>query len=118
MIWDLLQQLQINKNEYESVKASMDSASAHARLDHIDRRLDAMSLAMMAIWELLAREQGLTQKQLEQKIEEIDMRDGKLDGKVTATGMSCPDCGHRINPRREHCFWCGAKRPSSFINLR
>lgn len=61
----------------------------------------------MVMSELL-EEVGFTRKRLIEKIEEIDLRDGKLDGKYTPTN-TCGNCSRTIAPRHSKCVYCGAK---------
>ena len=44
---------------------------------------------------------------IEQKIEEVDLRDGVADGRLGAPAQ-CRDCGHKVSPKRSYCFYCGA----------
>jgi hypothetical protein len=41
-------------------------------------------------------------------MKQVDMRDGKLDGRVTAAPETCPVCNHAISVRTGQCFYCGA----------
>ena len=68
---------------------------------------DVMAGQGTAALELLT-ELGITQSQIMKKIEEIDLRDGKLDEKLSQP-TECADCGHRISKRRTNCFYCGSK---------
>jgi rubrerythrin len=57
----------------------------------------------------------MARAQIMNKIEEIDLRDGKADGKESQPTV-CPDCGHTISKRRSNCFYCGARIPSFGFN--
>ena len=39
---------------------------------------------------------------------EIDLRDGKADGKMTRSDTDCFQCGRRLGKRRRNCLYCGA----------
>jgi hypothetical protein len=75
-------------------------------------RLDIERLMMIteALWTLLKEQHGYTDDELVKRVNEIDMRDGVLDGQV-ATELSpvCPQC-HRQQPikRRPMCLYCGS----------
>ena len=61
-----------------------------------------------ALWTMLKDEHGYTDDQLIQKVQEVDMRDGRLDGKVSKQGPSkCPQCGRAMSVRRPTCMYCG-----------
>ena len=54
---------------------------------------------------------GLTDADLEAKVQEIDMRDGRLDGQdLTQTvPLTCRQCGRTILSGQSQCSWCGAQ---------
>lgn len=62
----------------------------------------------MAMWEMLGKPNGFFKKDLEAKIAEIDLRDGKLDGRYTSAPENCPKCDHKLGPRRHFCIFCGS----------
>jgi len=53
---------------------------------------------------------------IENKILEVDLRDGRTDGKMATQLLDCPACGKRTNSRRSICVMCGAplERPHKF----
>ena len=59
------------------------------------------------MWEIIRDNTGVTEAMLRAKIEEVDLRDGKADGKITRTVMNCPQCGAKTNSKRRHCVMCG-----------
>ena len=46
------------------------------------------------------------------KIKEIDLRDGKLDGKPGVSPQECPGCGKPNGPHRKACLYCGGELPA------
>ena len=44
---------------------------------------------------------------LEAKIQELHLRDGKLDGKLTLNPVNCTECGRKLHERRKTCLYCG-----------
>lgn len=69
------------------------------------------------LWELLRDKTGLTDDDLCQKISEVDMRDGKLDGKNQRKGVACPNCGRMVSPRHHTCIYCGQVMDTSAFAL-
>jgi hypothetical protein len=74
-------------------------------------RLDIERLMMIteALWTLLKEQHGYTDDELVKRVNEIDMRDGVLDGQVAAElSPVCPAC-HRQQPvkHRPLCLYCG-----------
>ena len=65
-----------------------------------------------ALWTFLKKEHGYSDNDLTKVITEIDLRDGKLDGKAAATGqatVTCPSCGKINTNKRPACIYCGAR---------
>jgi hypothetical protein len=93
--------------------AAAESARSDAR--RADRRAEALELDVErllmiseALWSMLKEKHGYTDETLEKRIMDIDMRDGKLDGRV-ADGPpgKCPKCDRPLMKRRPRCLYCG-----------
>ncbi len=74
------------------------------------RRLDKLTMICMAMWSLLQEHTDLEEDDLLKRVEEIDLKDGKLDGKASPVAATCPTCGRRFHPKRSHCMYCGGER--------
>ena len=105
--WDFFQTMQIRDTTRKADNAAIKSRRNENDIKYLEEKIDALSLVTHAMWELLQENTNVSLKQLESKIEEIDLRDGKLDGKLSTEPTHCPDCGHKINKRHTNCFWCG-----------
>ena len=57
-----------------------------------------MRLVNAALWQLLQAQTGLTDADLKQYIEKVDLADGQLDGKIDPKGaaIDCSDCLRRF----------------------
>ncbi|MFC3912857.1 hypothetical protein ACFOSS_05175 [Pseudaeromonas sharmana] len=104
---DWFQSLQIEQNERDIAQNKSAQRNSEGHLGVLEEKIDSLYIMTLAALELL-HEQGVTKMQIMNKIEEIDLRDGKVDGKL-AQPTQCPDCGHRISKRRSNCFYCGAR---------
>ncbi len=64
-----------------------------------------------ALWTILKEKHGYTDEELMGRVNEIDLRDGKLDGKVTTEKVQpdCTHCGRKIIGKRPVCLYCGAE---------
>jgi len=106
--WNLFQSLQIRSTEMTATGAKIKSRSNERDIASLEGKIDALSLACHAMWEVLREKHDLSDEQLEKKIQELDLRDGKLDGRLDMNVKNCPECGHKINKRHTNCFYCGA----------
>ena len=62
-----------------------------------------------ALWTILKEKHGCTDAELVQRVQEIDLRDGKLDGKVAKVNPDCPKCSRKLMGKRPVCLYCGAE---------
>jgi hypothetical protein len=73
--------------------------------------VERLLLLSQALWEILREKHGLTDDELVKKIAEIDLRDGRLDGRLapSASGgvKECPECGRPLGKKRPVCIYCG-----------
>ncbi len=61
-----------------------------------------------ALWDILKEQHGYTDEDLTKRVQQIDMRDGKLDGRVAPSGVrSCPSCKRPVSGRHLMCIYCG-----------
>ena len=90
-----------------AAEAKGDAQDAKRNAADIDARLDRALLACEAMWTLLRDKIGMTDVDLLKRINEIDLSDGKLDGKVRKSAVSCPSCGRTIARRFPKCMYCG-----------
>ena len=108
-------------SRYDSVVASdtMDrvaiTASAKNRKDAsseiqvLRSAIDKLILVDRALWEIIAASQGLTDEYLLNKIKEVDLRDGALDGKIKLPVRKCASCGKILPVGRGTCIYCGTR---------
>lgn len=83
------------------------SPEAHAEMRDLRAQIERLSLLNQAMWELLRERLHLTDADLEQLAEQIDMRDGIQDGKITPVAVRCPSCSRVCNARHAKCMYCG-----------
>ena len=70
--------------------------------------LDRQALACQALWELLQQHLPVGEKDLLKKMEQVDLRDGVADGRITPQAKICPACNRSVHPQRKNCLYCGA----------
>jgi hypothetical protein len=115
-IWDVFQQYQIHRlnKTFDGAKdvIAQDQAGQQATLGQMEEKMGRLALICRAIFELLAERTGITEQEFVKKIAEVDLRDGKADGKMTASAKPCPSCGSMMSPQFNRCLFCGHKDAS------
>ena len=79
----------------------------------MERRMNRLSLLCQAMWEMLRERAEFTDDQLAAKVLEVDMRDGRGDGRIATQVHDCPSCGRKTNSKRSVCVICGAELPKA-----
>lgn len=80
----------------------------------LERRYERLRLVTVAMWALLKEHSGLTESDLRRYVSQIDLIDGKLDGKLSRNKgvIECQECERRILRSALVCVYCGAQNPS------
>lgn len=118
MFWEMYQTGRIGQAQHQADSASRDArraeriaASSKNELMELKVRHETMALTCQAMWELLAERLDVTEAELLQRIEEVDLRDGVRDGKMSSGVQTCPECDRPVNARRQQCLYCGVDMP-------
>jgi hypothetical protein len=106
-LFDLSQQSQVRQSVVAAAEAKHDAHTLRQELEALTRKVDGLTLACQALWELLRDTTGLPDKTVFEKMQEIDLRDGTLDGKMGARPVTCAHCGRTTNDHRKSCLYCG-----------
>jgi len=86
-----------------------------SEINNLKRKIDALTIGCQALWELLREKTGMTDEMILDKMQEIDLRDGREDGKISTTVSQCPNCGRGSNTSRKTCLYCGALLPGGDV---
>jgi len=106
--WNLQQhQRLVDLSNRESATQRQTERAAQGLDDQV-ARLERLTLACAALWSLL-QEHGHTQEQLLQRMQELDLRDGRLDGRLVADKVDCTGCGRVAKGGRRTCLYCGSE---------
>ena len=100
-------QLQAANFQAQSAK---DLAHESARVTgNVRKDTERLYLIVQALWELLRENTNLTDEDLQKKVREIDLRDGREDGqdKTQTRPSACKRCGRVLEMGTAVCLWCG-----------
>ena len=74
----------------------------------MEHAVDKLTLINRALWEIIQKHLPVDNDHLIAKVNEIDMRDGKLDGKLDKkTVRTCAYCGKTLSRKHRKCIYCG-----------
>jgi len=96
-------------------QAIQKGAEVGAKVGEVQREIkmlqDNLAKSLMineALWELIRNRLNLSENDLNEKLYQIDMRDGQLDGRNQRnTTVECPDCHRKVSTRHTACIYCG-----------
>ena len=91
-----------------SAAARQKAHSVGEEVAELRGQVDRLQMVCEALWTLIQRQTGADEETLAQLIEEIDLRDGKADGRVRSTGSDCARCGRVVSVRTQVCIYCGS----------
>ena len=91
----------------EAARAQNRVSSLGAQIKALEANLAKALMINEALWELMRDKMNLTEEDLNDKLYEIDMRDGQLDGKNQRSASACPNCQRTVSPRHPACIYCG-----------
>ena len=109
------QMAQANRAELAGEMAARTAAEVRTQNETIKFDIEKLFMITEALWTLLKEQHGYTDENLIEMIEKIDLRDGKLDGKVAKSveRPTCPQCGRVLIRNQPRCLYCGAVAPQN-----
>ena len=87
--------------------ANQTATETKSELRELQRQVERMALLNQALWELLREKLQLTDLDLEAMAQQVGMRDGVADERITAQAVRCPNCSRVNNSRHAKCLYCG-----------
>lgn len=107
---DTVQHLQIREADQAADHAKSQAGQAMERSLEAEMNVERLRLVTQAMWEFLKERTEISDADLEAKIEEIDLRDGRKDGKMSLSVAICGKCGRKTGVRAHcRCIYCGVK---------
>jgi len=105
--WEVRQQQRITEAEDKATRSERETKGNTRELQELRARVDALTLACTTMWSLLQTRFGVTDEEFGRRLHEIDLRDGKLDGRIAPEIKSCPKCQRTMSSRHARCMYCG-----------
>lgn len=91
--------------------------STQRQMRALEANLAKAMLINEALWEIMRDKHNLSIDDLHEKLYEIDMRDGVLDGKNQRQRTNCPKCDRVVSSRHAACIYCGEVIDNSVFNI-
>jgi ribosomal protein L32 len=113
--FDMYQQGQIAEAKTDAIQAKVATDQYSDRVRELEFTVNRLALGCQAMWELLRSRVGITEEELMAKMNEVDLRDGTQDGRMTPVMTTCPKCGKPSNSRHSRCMYCGATIPKPHV---
>jgi hypothetical protein len=107
MFYEMHQNSRIAGAESAADQSTHKAERVSQNLSDLEERIDKLSLLNYALWSLLQERVGLTEAELIARVEELDLKDGKRDGRITGGIVNCPDCNRPLSQRHRKCLYCG-----------
>jgi hypothetical protein len=83
-----------------------------AEIEELKLQIERLLITTEALWNIIREKHGIEDEELARQMVQIDMRDGKLDGRVAkAPPVNCPKCGRVMAKFRPRCIYCGEPVP-------
>ncbi|MEM1107206.1 MAG: hypothetical protein AAGH99_00770 [Planctomycetota bacterium] len=107
-------QAEANARMHAAVAGGAASKRTQREVQYLEDRFERLSLVCMAMWSLLQDKTDLTESDLLERVQTIDLMDGRADGKAEKTGVvKCHQCGRPMSERHMLCIYCGADKQAS-----
>ncbi len=106
-LWDMAQDKRIGDVSSKASTARTQAQTAQEQAEQLESRLEALQLASAAMWSLLRDRLGVTEAELIERMRQIDLLDGKADGKMSARVLECAACKRTMSTRFRRCVYCG-----------
>lgn len=102
------QMAQANRAQTAGEMASRAAARVRTQNEAIQLDVEKLFMITEALWLILKQQHGYADEDLGRLIQDIDLSDGKLDGKVAKQqNPECPQCGRTLLGKHPVCLYCG-----------
>ena len=92
----------------EPLPARSGNGPGGSEIAELQMKVERLLMVTEALWTILKEKHGLEDQDLLRQIVQIDLRDGRMDGKVASTPPKpCPKCERMVAKHSVRCMYCG-----------
>ena len=85
-----------------ALQAKDDARQAYTEVTFLKQKVEKLMMITEALWTIIKETTDYTDEDLIEIMREIDLKDGKLDGKVASeTPDNCPNCGRVLQKKQK-----------------
>jgi hypothetical protein len=107
IFWEFRQENRISDAKADASIASAQAKNARHVVYALENRIDKLTLICQSMWSLIQDKTDLTETDLLKRVTDIDLQDGKLDGKYARPIVKCKKCDSAISHQFRKCLFCG-----------
>jgi hypothetical protein len=107
ILWEFKQNNRISVAKADASIASHQAKNARHAVFDLENKIDRLTLICQSMWSLIQDKTDLTEEDLVKRVTDIDLKDGKLDGKYTNPIVKCKKCDAAISHQFRKCLFCG-----------
>ena len=105
--WGFSLSQRISDASNRAEESAMTAEEARGHVQELEWKVNKLMLVNHALFEMIGDRLEITEADLISKVNEIDMRDGKLDTRETVAGPKvCDECGRTYSRRHNRCLYC------------
>ncbi len=119
IIRDLFQESQVRKQRLDNLDVDQKSRNRTSDLKNelreLEQKHEQLKLVTLAFWSLLRDHTGLMESDLKKYVDNIDLMDGKKDGKkaLSKEKSNCSSCKRIILSSALVCVYCGTQNATN-----
>ena len=107
LLWDVDPSAPIQKPLAAGASTAGRAKQLASLIGGLEARVDRLNLICRAMWSFIQETTDLTEESLLERVKDLDLRDGKLDGKLARKVSQCGRCGKVMSTRHNRCLYCG-----------
>ena len=88
---------------------------AQQQTEELRSQVDRLQMICEGMWTIIKTHTAATDEDLARLVEQIDLRDGKINGKTASIPQNCSSCGRVVSVRTLVCLYCGKQNSKSSV---